>query len=165
MSLGVEPDAYRVLVYNQLSPDEVAKTNIDVRKVSFWDITASLPGASAVDAPHISVYWYGPGVSKEGGRIIHVKSLKLPQKYTEPISTLIETKVGGIPSEREGGIELKDFTMKISYANIADLAKSMQEVAKVACEVTLQFEMVKKEERASSTLPKTKILGEKPLEK
>ncbi|MHB1869088.1 MAG: hypothetical protein ACYCPP_09115 [Nitrososphaerales archaeon] len=30
--LGVEPDMYKVLVYNQLSPDEVAKANLDIKK-------------------------------------------------------------------------------------------------------------------------------------
>ena len=58
---GVEPQVYKVLVYNQLTPDEVVKTNIDVKKLTFWDVTASNPGKSAVDDPHISVYWYMRG--------------------------------------------------------------------------------------------------------
>jgi len=164
-SFGVEPEAYRALVYNQLSPEEVLKASIDVKKVSYWEVTASIPGSSAVDSPHISVYWYGPNVSIERGRIVHMKSLKLDPKYADPIKSVMIGKIGGTPAEKEGGVEFKDFTMKISYASIAALAKSMQEAGRVACEVTLEYEMVTKEEKANSNLPKTKILGEKPLEK
>ena len=164
-SFGVEPEAYRALVYNQLTPEEVVKANIDVKKVSFWEVTASIPGSSAVDSPHISVYWYGPNVSTEKGRIVHMKSLKLDPKYADPIKSVMTGKIGGTPTEKEGGVEFKDFTMKINYANIAALAKSMQEAGRVACEITLEYEMVTREEKANSNLPKTKILGEKPLEK
>ena len=164
-SFGVEPEAYRVLVYNQLTPEEVIKANIDVRKVSFWEVTASIPGSSAVDSPHISVYWYGPGVSTEKGRIIHMKSLKLDPKYADPIKSVVTGKVGGTPTEKESGIEFRDFTMKINYSSIAALARSIQEAAKISCEATLEYEMVTKEEKTNSALPKNKILGEKPLEK
>ncbi|MHB8568049.1 MAG: hypothetical protein ACYC7D_11690 [Nitrososphaerales archaeon] len=164
-TFGVEPEKYKVFVYNQLTPDEVAKANIDVRKVTFWDITASVPGATAVDAPHISVYWYGPNVSTEKGLIIHLKGWKLDPKYTTPIKNVVASKVGGTASDKEGGVEFKDFTMKINYASIADLAKSMEQAGKLACELSLEYEMISKEERANSTLPKTKILGEKAVEK
>lgn len=164
-TFGEEPEKYKVFVYNQLTPDEVAKANIDVRKVSFWDITAGVPGATAVDAPHVSIYWYGPNVSAEQGKVIHMKGWKLDPKYTEPIKAVVTTKVGGTVSERDGGIEFKDYTMKISYASVADLAKSIEQAGKLASEVTIEYEMISKEEKANSSLPKTKILGEKALEK
>ena len=164
-TFGVEPEKYKVFVYNQLTPDEVAKANIDIRKVSFWDITASVPGATAVDAPHISVYWYGPNVSTEKGMIIHLKSWKLDPKYTEPIKSIVASKVGGTASEKEGGVEYRSFTMKMNYASLADLARSMEQAGKLACEISIEYEMITREERANSSLPKTKILGEKPLEK
>ena len=162
---GVEPQVYKVLVYNQLTPDEVAKTNIDVKKLSFWDVSASLPGKTAVDDPHISVYWYGPDVSAEKGFIIHLKPQKLDEKFVAPIRTVVEKIVGGAISTKDNGTEFKNFTMKISYAAIADLARAIQNAAKLNCECTLEFEMVTKEEKAALTLPKTKILGEKALEK
>jgi hypothetical protein len=164
-TFGVEPEKYKVFVYNQLTPDEVAKANIDVRKVSFWDISAGVPGTTAVDAPHVSVFWYGPNVSAEQGKVIHLKSWKLDSKYTEPIRSIVTTKVGGSVSEKDGGIQFKDYTMKISYASIADLARSIEKAGKLASELTIEYEMISKEEKANSTLPKTKILGEKPLEK
>ncbi len=154
-----------MLVYNQLTAEEVAKANIDIRKVTFWDITASVPGSTAVDAPHISVYWYGPEVSTEMGRVIHLKTLKLDPKYAEPIRTAVGSKVGGTASEKEGGVEFRDYTMKINYASLVDLAKTIQQAGKVACETTIEYEMVTKEEKANSGLPKTKILGEKAAEK
>jgi len=162
---GVEPQVYKVLVYNQLTPDEVVKTNIDVRKLTFWDVTASIPGKTAVDDPHISVYWYGPDVSAEKGLIIHLRPQKLDEKYVAPIRTVVEKFVGGTVSAKENGSEFKNFTMKISYDAIADLARAIQTSAKLNCECSLEFEMVTKEEKAGSTLPKTKILGEKALEK
>ena len=64
---GEEPDMYKVLVYNQLSPEDVSKTNIDIKKVTFWDISASVPGSTSLDDPHVSIYWYGPNVSVEKG--------------------------------------------------------------------------------------------------
>jgi len=165
MSLGIEPEAYRVLVYNQLTPEEVEKANIDVKKVTYWEVTASIPGSSAVDSPHISVYWYGPNVSSEKGKIVHMKSLKLDPKYADPIKSAMAQKIGGTATEKEGGTEFKDFTLKINYLSISALARSMQQTGKIFCEVALEYEMVSKEEKAKSTLPKTKILGEKPLEK
>lgn len=162
---GVEPQVYKVLVYNQLTPDEVARTNIDVKKLTFWDVTASLPGMTAVDDPHISVYWYGPDVSAEKGFIVHLKPQKLDEKFVSPIRAVVEKIVGGTVSSKENGSEFKDFTMKISYTTIADLARAIQGAAKLNCECSLEFEMVTKEEKAASTLPKTKILGEKALEK
>jgi len=162
---GEEPQMYKVLVYNQLTPDEVAKANIDIKKLTFWDITSSLPGKSSVDDPHISVYWYGPNVSSEKGFIIHMKGHKLDEKFTAPIREVVERVVGGTISSREGGSEFKDFTMKIGYESIMSLAKSIQNAGRLASECSLEFEMVTKEEKAASTLPKTKILGEKALEK
>ena len=162
---GEEPQMFKVLVYNQLTPDEVAKTNIDIKKLTFWDITSSLPGKSSVDDPHISVYWYGPNVSSEKGFIIHLKGHKLDEKFTAPIREVVEKFVGGTISSRENGTEFKDFTMKIGYESITSLAKSIQSAGRLASECSLEFEMVTKEEKASSTLPKTKILGEKALEK
>jgi len=162
---GEEPQIYKVLVYNQLSPEEVSRTNIDIRKLTFWDITASLPGKSSVDDPHISVYWYGPSVSSEKGFIIHLKGHKLDEKLTEPIRATVEKIVGGTPSSREMGTEFKNFTMKIAYDSISNLAKSIQSAGRLASECSLEFEMVTKEEKAGSTLPKIKILGEKALEK
>ena len=162
---GTEPDVYKVLVYNQLTPDEVAKSNIDIKKLSFWDITAAIPGKSSVEDPHISVYWYGPGVSSEKGFVIHLKGHKLDPRFSDPISAIVQQKVGGELSTKENGSEFKNFTMKISYESISDLAKSIQAVGKLNSECSLEFEMVTKAEKASSTLPKTKILGEKALEK
>jgi hypothetical protein len=162
---GEEPQVYKVLVYNQLTPDEVSKTNIDIKKMTFWDVTAGIPGATSVDDPHVSVYWYGPNVSAERGFIIHMKGHKLDEKFTEPIRAVVEKMVGGTSSSRENGTEFKDFTMKINYTTITNLAKSIQIAGKLAAECSLEFEMVTKEEKANSTLPKTKILGEKALEK
>ncbi len=162
---GVEPSVYKVLVYNQLTPEEVAKASIDVKKLTFWDISAGIPGQSAVDDPHVSVYWYGPDVSSEGGSIIHVKSHRLDSKYTEPIENVVTSRVGGSASTREGGLEIKNFTMKIDYASIADLARAIQVAGRLVCECSLEYEMVTKEEKAASTIPKTKILGEKAVEK
>jgi hypothetical protein len=160
---GEEPQIYKVLVYNQLTPDEVSKTNIDIKKLSFWDISAGIPGSTSVDDPHISVYWYGPEVSAEKGFVIHMKAHKLDEKFTAPIQGVVEKIVGGTSSSRENGTEFKNFTMKIGYASITNLAKSIQAAGKLAAECSLEFEMVTKEEKASSTLPKTKILGEKAL--
>ncbi len=156
---------YKVLVYNQLSPDEVSKTNIDIKKVSFWDISASIPGNTSVDDPHVSVYWYGPNVSAEKGLIIHMKGHKLDRKYTDPIAQIVAAKVGGTPTTKDTETEFKNFTMKINYASLADLANEIQKAGKLNSECTLEFEMISKQEKALSTLPKTKILGEKPLEK
>lgn len=163
--LGQEPDMYKVLVYNQLTPEEVAKTNLDIRKVTFWDVSASIPGSTAVDDPHLSVYWYGPNVSAEKGLIIHLKGHKLDTKYIEPISQVVAAKVGGTATTKGSETEFKNFTMKINYASIADLAKEIQKAGKLNSECTLEFEMISKEEKAQLTLPKTKLLGEKPLEK
>jgi hypothetical protein len=162
---GEEPDMYKVLVYNQLSPDEVAKTNIDIKKVSFWDISAGIPGSSSVDDPHVSVYWYGPNVSAEKGLVIHMKGHKLDTKYTDPIAQVVASKVGGTPTTKDSETEFKNFTMKINYASLADLAKEIQRAGKLNSECTLEFEMVSKQEKTQLTLPKTKLLGEKPLEK
>ena len=162
---GEEPSIYKVLVYNQLTADEVAKSNIDIKKLSFWDITAGVPGKTAVDDPHISVFWYGPGVSSEGGFIVHMKSHKLEERYAEPIKNVVAEIVGGSVSERENGSEFKNFTMKIGYAHLADLASAIQKAGHLEASCALEYEMVSKEEKAGSTLPKTKILGEKALEK
>jgi hypothetical protein len=162
---GEEPKIYKVLVYNQLTPDEVSKSNIDVKKLTYWDITASLPGKTSVDDPHISVYWYGPDVSSDKGFVVHMKGHKLDQKFTEPIQAVVEKKVGGSVSTKENAIEFKNFTMKIGFSSISDLARAIQGAGRLNCECSLEFEMVTKEEKAASTLPKTKILGEKALEK
>ncbi|MGI0080763.1 MAG: hypothetical protein ACRECH_14220 [Nitrososphaerales archaeon] len=164
LGLGVEPNTYKIISYNQLTPDEVLKTNYPIRKLIFWDITASVPGKSAVDAPHVTVYWYGPNVSAEKGRIVHFKSIKIDPKFTESIRVAVARVVGGSSSEKEGGVEYKDFTMKINYEAIASLAKELERVGKLACEVTLEFGLVTKEEKAASTLPKTKVLGEKAVQ-
>lgn len=162
---GEEPDTYKVLVYNQLSPDEVAKANIDIKRVTFWDISASLPGKTAVDDPHLSVYWYGPTVSAEKGLVIHMKSHKLESKFTDPIRSIVATRVGGTATTKDAESEFKNFTMKINYSSIADLAREIQKVGNLACDCSLEYEMISKDEKAQSTIPKTKILGEKPLEK
>jgi hypothetical protein len=104
-------------------------------------------------------------VSAEKGFIVHMKPHKLDEKFVAPIRSVVEKIVGGNVSSKENGSEFKDFTMKISYATISDLAKSIQGAAKLNCECSLEFEMVTKEEKAASTLSKTKILGEKALEK
>ena len=78
---------------------------------------------------------------------------------------MVEKLVGGTASPREMGTEFKNFTMKISYDAITNLAKSIQAAGRLASECSLEFEMLTKEEKAASTLPKTKILGEKALEK
>ena len=163
--LGEEPEMYKVLVYNQLSPDEVSKTNIDIKKVSFWDISAGIPGNTSVDDPHVSVYWYGPNVSAEKGLIIHMKGHKLDHKYTDPIAQIVAAKVGGTQTTKDAETEFKNFTMKINYATLADLANEIQKAGKLNSECTLEFEMISKQEKAQSTLPKLKILGEKPLGK
>jgi hypothetical protein len=162
---GEEPDTYKVLVYNQLSPEEVSKANIDIRKVSFWDISASMPGKTAVDDPHISIYWYGPNVSSEKGLIIHLKGHKLDSKFTDPIREIVAARVGGTATTKDAETEFKNFTMKINYASIGALAQEIEKAGKVKCDCSVEYEMVSKEEKAQSTLPKTKILGEKPLEK
>lgn len=164
LGLGVEPNRYKMISYNQLTPDEVLKTNYPLQKLIFWDITSSLPGKSTTDAPHITVYWYGPNVSSDKGFVIRMKSTKIDPKYTEPIAQVITTKVGGEVSQKEGATEFRNFTMKLSYKSIADLANSIATAGKLTTETTLEFAMVTKEEKASSTLPKTKILGEKPLQ-
>ncbi len=153
-----------MISYNQLSAEEVASTNYQIQKLIFWDITASVPGKTAVDSPHITVYWYGPNVSSDKGKIIRLKSHKLDPKYTEPIKEIVSKRVGGSTSMKEGATEFKDFTIKISYSSIADLSREIEKAGRLACETTLEFGMVTKEERAGSTLPKTKILGEKPLQ-
>jgi hypothetical protein len=163
--LGEEPEMYKVLVYNQLSPDEVAKTNIDIKKVTFWDISASVPGNTAVDDPHVSVFWYGPDVSSEKGLVIHMRGHKLDRKYTDPIAQIVAAKVGGVQSTKDSETQFKNFTMKINYDSLCELAKEIQRAGKLNCECTLEFEMVSKAEKAQSILPKTKLLGEKPLEK
>jgi len=162
---GEEPRIYKVLVYNQLTPDEVAKANIDIKKLTFWDITSAVPGKTSVDDPHISVYWYGPTVSSEKGFVVYMKSHKLESRFTEPIRSIIEQKVGGSVSVKENTSEFNKFTMKISYASLADLANQIQMSSKLKAECSLEYEMITKEEKAASTLPKTKILGEKALEK
>lgn len=162
--MGVEPNKYKIISYNQLTSDEVLKTNYPIQKLIFWDITASMQGGTAVDAPHVTVYWYGPTVSAEKGSVVHFKSIKIDPKFTEAIRQAVTARVGGSVSEREGGVEYKDFVMKISYEAIASLAKELERVGKLACEVTLEFGLVTKEERAASTLPKTKVLGEKPVQ-
>jgi hypothetical protein len=164
LGLGVEPNRYKVISYNQLTPDEVVRANYPIEKLIFWDITASLPGKSASEAPHISVYWYGPRVSSDKGFVVRMKSVKLEPKYVDPIRELVTSKVGGEVSDKEGGTEMRNFTMKVSYSSIADLAKSIEKTVKLAAEITLEFGLVTKEERASATLSKTKILGEKPLQ-
>ncbi len=162
--MGVEPNRYKIISYNQLTPDEVLKTNYPIEKLIFWDITASMPGKSAVDAPHVTVYWYGPNVSAEKGRIVHFKSIKIDPKFTASVREVVTRVVGGSASEKEGGIEYKDYVMKISYEAISSLAKELERAGGLACEVTLEFGLVTKEERAASTLPKTKVLGEKPVQ-
>ena len=129
---GEEPQIYKVLVYNQLTPDEVSKTNIDIKKLTFWDISAGIPGSTSVDDPHISVYWYGPEVSAEKGFIIHLRAHKLDEKFTEPIRAVVEKIVGGTISSKEMGTEFKNFTMKIGYQSITNLAKSIQTAGKLA---------------------------------
>lgn len=162
---GEEPDVYKVLVYNQLSPDDIAKANIDIKKVTFWDITVSIPGKTAVDDPHLSVYWYGPTVSAEKGLVIYMKSHKLESKFTDPIRSIVATRVGGAATVKDTESEFKNFNMKINYSSISDLAREIQNVGHLACDCSLEYEMVSKEEKAQSTIPKSKILGEKPLEK
>ena len=164
LGLGVEPKTYKVISYNQLTADEVIKTNYPIQKLIFWDITASMPGKTALDAPHVSVFWYGPTISSELGKIVRFKGVKIEQKYIEEIQQTIAARVGGEASEKEGGIQYKDFTMKISYQTIADLAREIEKVGKLATEITLEFGMITKEEKAACTIPKTKVLGEKPLQ-
>ena len=164
LGLGVEPNKYKMISYNQLTPEEVMKTNYPIQKLIFWDVTASLPGKSASESPHITVYWYGPNVSSDKGFVIRMKSVKIDSKYTDPIREVVTTMVGGDISTKEGGTEFKNFTMKISYASIADLARAIEKSGKLSTETTLEFGMITKEERAQATLSKTKILGEKPLQ-
>ena len=164
-SFGEEPSVYKVLVYNQLTPEEVSKANIDITKVSFWDVSASIPGNTAGDDPHISVYWYGPRVASEHGSVIYTKSHKLDPRFTDPIKSVIASKVGGTQTIKDHETAFKDFSMKINYASIADLARAIEQAGKLNCECTLEYEMISKEEKSSSALPKTKILGEKALEK
>lgn len=164
LGLGVEPNKYKMISYNQLTPDEVLKTNYPIEKLVFWDITASLPGKSASEASHITVYWYGPKVSSDTGFVIRMKSVKLEPKYVDPIGAIVTSKVGGNTSYKEGATEFRNFTMKISYATIADLALAIEKSGKLTTDATLEFGMVTKEEKAASTIPKTKILGEKPLQ-
>jgi hypothetical protein len=164
LGLGVEPNKYKMISYNQLTPDEVQNANYPIEKLIFWDITSSLPGKSTTDAPHTTVFWYGPNVSSDKGFVIRMKSIKIDPKFTEPIHQIVTSRVGGETSEKEGGTEFKNFTMKISYKSIADLARAISATGKLTTETTLEFGMVTKEEKISSTLPKTKILGEKPLQ-
>jgi len=165
LGLGIEPKKYKIISYNQLTPDEVLKSNYPIQKLIFWDITVAMQGKSATDAPHVTVYWYGPVASSlEGGKIIHFKSIKLDPKYTESIREMVAANVGGTASEKEGGVEFRDFRMKISYESIADLAKQMEKLGKLSSEISLEFGSVTREEKAAATLPKTKILGEKPLQ-
>jgi hypothetical protein len=161
---GEEPDLYKILVYNQLTADEVEKANLPVEKLIYWDITASLPGKNPTDAPHVTVYWYGPNVSTEKGKVIHMKSVKLDPKYTDTIRSIVARKVGGSESERENGVEFKDFTMKTDYREISELAKAIESSGKLSIELSLEFGKVTKQEKQSSSFPKTKILGEKALE-
>jgi hypothetical protein len=162
--LGVEPDKYKMISYNQLTPEEVLKANYPIEKLIFWDITSSLPGKSATEAPHVTVYWYGPEVSSDRGFVIRMKSTKIEPQYTEVIQQVVVSKVGGESSHKEGATEFKNFTMKISYKSISDLARAIASAGKLATETTLEFGMVTKEEKNSATLPKAKILGEKPLQ-
>ncbi len=164
LGLGVEPNKYKMISYNQLTPEEVLKTNYPLEKLIFWDITSSLPGKSTTDAPHITVYWYGPHISSDKGYVIRMKSTKIEPKYSGPIQEVISSKVGGEVSQKEGATEFKNFTMKISYNSIADLANAIRTIGKLSTEITLEFGMVTKEEKASASLPKAKILGEKPLQ-
>ncbi len=163
--LGEEPDIFKILVYNQLTSDEVAKASLPIDKLIYWDITASLRGKTAVDAPHVTVYWYGPHVSSEKGTVVHMKSVKIDPKFTESIREVVESKVGGTASVKENGVEFKDFIMKISYNELADLARTIGEKGNLSCEISLEYGKVTKEEKHSSSFPKTKILGEKALEK
>lgn len=164
MGLGVEPSKYKVISYNQLVPDDVAKTNYPIEKLIFWDITASIPGKSASESPHISVYWYGPHVSSDKGFVIRLKTIQLEPKYARPISEIVAAMVGGEVSTREGASEFKNFKMMISYASIAELARAIEQGGRLSTEITLEFGMITKEEKAAATLQKTKILGEKPLQ-
>jgi hypothetical protein len=164
LGLGVEPKRYKIISYNQLSPDDVVKTNYPIEKLVFWDISASLPGKSASEAPHLSVYWYGPRVSSDKGFVVRMKSIKLDEKYVAPIRSIVSTTVGGEESNKEGAVEFKNFTMKISYSSLANLARAIEKAARLATETTLEFGMVTKEEKENSSIPKTKILGEKPLQ-
>ena len=93
-----------------------------------------------------------------------MKSVKLDPKYVEPIGQIVGSMVGGTSSIKEGATEYRNFTMKISYSAIADLARSIEKSGKLATEITLEFGMVTKEEKTASTISKTKILGEKPLQ-
>jgi hypothetical protein len=124
-----------------------------------------MPGMTGVDDPHISVYWYGPNVSSERGLVIYMKGHKLDDKFTTPIKDVVAVRVGGTASTKDSETEFKNFTMKINYASIGALANEIQKAGKVKCDCTLEYEMITKEEKAESTLPKSKILGEKPLEK
>jgi hypothetical protein len=164
LGLGVEPNKYKMISYNQLTPEEVLKTNYPIEKLIFWDVTSSLPGKSTTDAPHITVYWYGPHVSSDKGYVIRLKNIKIDPKFTEPVAKVVTSKVGGEAIQKEGATEFRNFTMKISYKAIADLANTIAATGKLSTETTLEFGMVTKEEKAASTLPKTKILGEKPLQ-
>ncbi len=164
LGLGVEPNRYKMISYNQLTPEEVLKTNYPIEKLIFWDITSSLPGKSPTDAPHITVYWYGPNVSSDRGFVIRMKSIKIDPKFTEPIQKIVMSKVGGEVSQKEGATEFKNFTMKISYWSIADLANEIARAGKLFTETTLEFGLVTKQEKNASTLPKSKILGEKALQ-
>lgn len=164
LGLGVEPKRYKIISYNQLSPEEVTKSNYPIEKLVFWDVTASIPGKSASEAPHISVYWYGPKISSDKGFIVRMKSVKLDQKYVESVRAVVSEMVGGEEGSKEGATEFKNFTMKITYASIAKLAVAMEKATRLATETTLEFGMVTKEEKEGSTISKTKILGEKPIQ-
>lgn len=164
MGLGTEPKRYKIISYNQLSPEEVLESNYPIEKLVFWDVTASLPGKSASESPHLSVYWYGPRVSSDKGFVVRMKSVKLDDKYVDPIRAVVASAVGGEQSTKEGALEFKNFTMKISYTSIANLARNIEKVGRLATETTLEFGMVTKEERENATIPKTKVLGEKPIQ-
>ena len=73
--------------------------------------------------------------------------------------------MGGTDTSKDAETEFKNFTMKINYAAISSLAEEIQKAGSLKCDCTLEYEMVSKEEKAQSTIPKLKILGEKPLEK
>ncbi|GEM_PF-1937231 len=166
LKLGEEPEIYKILVYNQLTPEEVEKSNLPIEKLIYWDITASLPGQSPTEAPHVTIYWYGPNVSiTEKGKIVHLKSVKVDSKFTEKIKEIVASKVGGEISEKEHGFEFKDFSMQLSYDAISDLARSIRSLGNMAVELSLEFGKVTKEEKNRSSFPKTKILGERALEK
>ena len=86
-----------------------------------------------------------------------MKGHKLNRKYTDPIAQIVSAKVGGTQTTKDVETEFKNFTMKINYVSLADLANEIQKAGKLNSECTLEFEMISKEEKAQSTLPKLKI--------